>query len=158
VSPEAAVYDVSNACLGVLNGMVDVANRIEAGQIRAGMVVACEASREINEIVIEQLLQRRSMDFFKRSLATLTGGSGAVAVLLSDGSFASGQRRKVVGGIWRTAPQFHDLCRWGIEATAARASQAFHQFTSTDSSAVLTHGVELGGQTWQAFLQQMGWA
>src|SRR5262245_43328452 len=52
VSPEAAVYDVSNACLGVLNGMVEVANRIEAGQISAGMVVACEASREINEIVI----------------------------------------------------------------------------------------------------------
>ena len=32
---EAAVYDVSNACLGVLNGMLDIANRIELGQIRA---------------------------------------------------------------------------------------------------------------------------
>ena len=31
VGPEAAVYDVSNACLGVLNGIVEVANRIEAG-------------------------------------------------------------------------------------------------------------------------------
>src|SRR5262249_36517855 len=82
---EAAVYDVSNACLGVLNGMVEIANRIEFGQIRAGMVVACETSRAINEIVIEQLLQERSMDFFKLSLATLTGGSGAVAVLLTDG-------------------------------------------------------------------------
>ena len=56
VSPEAAVYDVSNACLGVLNGLVDIANRIEIGQIRAGMVVACETAREINEIVIAQLL------------------------------------------------------------------------------------------------------
>ena len=36
VGPDAAVYDVSNACLGVLNGMVDIANRIELGQIRAG--------------------------------------------------------------------------------------------------------------------------
>ena len=65
VSPEAAVYDVSNACLGVLNGLVDIANRIEMGQIRAGMVVACETAREINEIVIDQLLAERSMDFFK---------------------------------------------------------------------------------------------
>src|SRR5262249_2592576 len=29
VGPQAAVYDLSNACLGVLNGMVDIANRIE---------------------------------------------------------------------------------------------------------------------------------
>src|SRR5262249_45338185 len=29
ISNEAAVYDLSNACLGVLNGIVDIANRIE---------------------------------------------------------------------------------------------------------------------------------
>ena len=88
VGPDAAVYDISNACLGVLNGMVDVANRIELGQIRAGLVVACETAREINDIMIERMLQTRTMEIFKRSLATLTGGSGAVAVLLTDGSFS----------------------------------------------------------------------
>ena len=31
-----AVYDVSNACLGLLSGMVQAANMIELGQIRAG--------------------------------------------------------------------------------------------------------------------------
>ena len=56
VSPEAAVYDVSNACLGVSNGLVDIANRIEMGQIRAGTVVACETAREINETAIAELL------------------------------------------------------------------------------------------------------
>ena len=40
ISPDAAVYDLSNACLGVLNGIVDVANRIELGQCRAGLVVS----------------------------------------------------------------------------------------------------------------------
>jgi 3-oxoacyl-[acyl-carrier-protein] synthase III len=158
VGPEAAVYDVSNACLGVLNGMLEIANRIEFGQIRAGMVVACEASREINEIVIEQMLQNRSMDFFKLSLATLTGGSGAVAVLLTDGSFSTPKGRKLVGGVWRTAPQFHGLCRWGIEPAHSGESQDYHQFTATDSAAVLAHGVELGVQTWRAFLQQLDWS
>ncbi len=123
VGPEAAVYDVSNACLGVLNGMVEIANRIESGQARAGLVVACEASREINEIVIGQLLEKPTMDFFKLSLATLTGGSGAAAVLLTDGSFEGPRRRKLVGGVWRTAPQFHDLCRWGIEAAGSNGSR-----------------------------------
>ncbi len=115
VGPETAIHDVSNACLGVLTGMVDVANRIELGQIRAGMVVSCETAREINEIVIDQMLDNKSMDFFKRSLATLTGGSGAVAVLLSDGSLSASRSRRLLGGANRAAPQYHELCRWGIE-------------------------------------------
>ncbi len=157
VSPKAAVYDVSNACLGVLNGMVEIANRIELGQIRAGMVVACETAREINDIVIEQLLSDKSMDFFKRSLAALTGGSSAVAVLLTDGSFSEAAGHRVLGGVTRNAPGFHGLCRWGIEADNSGTGHQFHQFTSTDSAAVLTHGIELGHQTWKSFLGQLGW-
>lgn len=157
VKAEAAVYDVSNACLGVLNGMVEIASRIESGQARAGMVVACEASREINEVVIEQLLANPTMDFFKLSLATLTGGSGAAAVILTDGSFAARPRRRLVGGVWRTAPQFHDLCRWGIEASGSNGSRSYQPFTATDAAAILSHGVELGGRTWQALMDELGW-
>jgi 3-oxoacyl-[acyl-carrier-protein] synthase-3 len=156
VARDAAVYDVSNACLGVLNGMIEIANRIELRQIRAGLVVACETAREINEITIDQMLKNRSMDFFKHSLAVLTGGSGAVAVLLSDGSFAHPQRRRLLGGAIRTAPQFHDLCRWGIAPSEPR-EHGFHQFATTDAAAVLTNGVQLGRETWQAFLKLLGW-
>ena len=77
IGPDATVYDISTACLGVLNGIVEIANRIELGQIRAGLVVASETAREINDIMIERMCQDRSMDFFKRSLATLTGGKFA---------------------------------------------------------------------------------
>lgn len=154
ISPEAAVYDVSNACLGVLNGMLDIANRIELGQVRAGMVVSCETAREINDIVIDKMHHARSMDEFKMSVATLTGGSGAVAVLLTDGSFAEPKRRRLIGGVTQTAPQFHALCRWGLEAIRPLG---FHQFMSTDSVAVLKHGVELGQRTWATFLRKLGW-
>ena len=41
---QCAVYDVSNACLGLLNGMLQVANMIELGQIRAGLVVGTRAA------------------------------------------------------------------------------------------------------------------
>jgi 3-oxoacyl-[acyl-carrier-protein] synthase-3 len=41
-SPDALIFDVSNACLGMLNGMVEIANRIELGQMRAGLVVSAE--------------------------------------------------------------------------------------------------------------------
>ena len=98
VSDAAAVYDVSNACLGVLNGMIDVANRIELGQVKAGLVVSCESAREITDIMIERMNHEPSMDAFKTGLATMTGGSGAVAVLLTDGSFTRAGRRRLLGG------------------------------------------------------------
>jgi 3-oxoacyl-[acyl-carrier-protein] synthase-3 len=142
--------------LGVLNGMVDIANRIELGQIRAGLVVACETAREINDIAIDRMLESKTMEVFRLSLATLTGGSGAVAVLLTDGSFSGSRRRRLLGGANRSAPQFHGLCRWGIEAIQAGPS-VFHQFAATDSAAVLKHGVELGARTWAAFLRTLGW-
>ncbi len=114
ISTDANVYDISNACLGVLNGIIDIANRIELKQIRAGMVVSCETSREIVEIVIERMLKDQSMDTFTQSLATLTGGSGAVAVLLTDGSFDNPYTHRLRGAVTKAAPEHHRLCRWGI--------------------------------------------
>ena len=52
---ECILYDVSNACLGLLNGMIQVANMIELGQIRAGLVVGTESSRGLVEATIAQL-------------------------------------------------------------------------------------------------------
>lgn len=121
ISPDAAVFDVSNACLGVLNGMVDIANRIELGQIRAGMVVSCETAREIVEYTIQRLLEDRSMESLTSSLATLTGGSGAVAVLLTDGSFSREKQHRLLGGVTKAAPEHHDLCRWGWESVLPAA-------------------------------------
>ena len=154
VSPNAAVYDVSNACLGVLNGMVDIANRIELGQCKAGMVVSCETAREINDATIQRLRENPNMELFKSSLATLTGGSGAVAVLMTDGSSFASQRRRLLGGVTQAAPQFFNLCRWGIEGLLPTS---LRQFATTDSVAVLKHGVALGLRTWTSFLGKVGW-
>lgn len=154
VNSSAAVYDISNACLGVLNGMLEIANRIELGQIRAGMVVSCESAREINDIMIEHMLKTCSMERFTTSLATLTGGSGAAAVLLTDGSFSPAERHRLVGGVTRTAPEHHALCRWGINA---HDPNLFTQVMSTDSVSVMKYGVELGLRTWDAFLRELNW-
>ena len=117
ISPDAYVYDISNACLGILNGIIDIANRIELKQIRAGMVVSCESSREIVEIMIEHILKERTMGIFTSSLATLTGGSGAAAVLITDGSFHNDQSHRLIGGTTQAAPEHHRLCRWGVTMT-----------------------------------------
>ena len=154
-SAGAAVYDVSNACLGAMNGVVDLANRIELGQIRRGLVVACETAREINDVMIRRMLENRNMDFFKTALTTLTGGSSAVAILVGPAGDDPNASRRIVGGNWQTAPEWHKLCRWGLETDVHGRTQPF---TNTDSGSVLKYGVELGTRTWRGFLERLGWA
>ncbi len=91
ISPAAHVFDVSNACLGVVTGMVQVANEIELGNIKAGLVVSCETARQIVESTIDEINKEKNIEFYKKTIATMTGGSGAAAVLLTDGSFCQPQ-------------------------------------------------------------------
>ena len=144
IGADAAIFDISNACLGVLNGILDVANRIELGQIKAGLVVSCESAREINDSMIQSMLQNPTMEYFRLSLATLTGGSGAVAVLITDGSFNK-DGHKLLGGAYKAESRHHELCKWDRD------------FMSTDAAAVLKHGVGLGQKTWKAMLETLGW-
>lgn len=161
IATTAAIYDVSNACLGVLTGILDVAARIELRQIRAGLVVACESAREINEVALARLLDDPSLSRFAASVATFTGGSGAVAVLVTDGSFGDETRPRLAGAAMQAAPEHHALCRWGVEphplAQAPAWDPPLRAFASTDSAAVLEHGVALGERTWAQFLETMQW-
>jgi len=148
------VFDLSNACLGVLNGMIEVANRIELGQIRAGLVVSCETAREINEIALARLLQGGDMADFSPAIATFTGGSGAVAMLLTDGSFGGFTGHRLLGAVSEVAPEYHRLCRWGLQPAGGLHQE---QFMQTDSVAVLRNGVQLGQRTWKLFQSHLGW-
>jgi 3-oxoacyl-[acyl-carrier-protein] synthase-3 len=154
LSSETHLYDVSNACLGVLNGMVHVANAIELGQAKAGLVVSCESARQIVDTTIDRLLKNKDMSLFKRTVATLTGGSGAVAVLLTDESIAS-KGHQLLGGVIRSASEHHRLCRWGPD-TGIPAS-GLH-IMETDSIGVLQNGVSLGIETFKAFRRVLSWS
>ncbi len=158
LSPKTQLLDVSNACLGVINGMVLIANAIELGQVRAGMVAACETARQIVDVSIEKMLRHRDMETFRLSLATLTGGSGAVAVVLTHADLAPAGHG-LLSGVARCRPAFHDLCKWG-PATGVPAQVepgTMPMDMTTDAAAVMEHGIELGEETWFAFLEETGW-
>ncbi len=150
---DTQIYDVSNACLGVLNGMVQIANAIELGQIKSGLVVSCESSRQIVDTTIERIIATRDMQIFKETIATLTGGSGAVAVVLSE-STQTPHGHRLIGGVARNATQHHGLCTWGPD-TGIPASGPL--VMRTDSVGVLKHGVTLGIETFRAFMQELNW-
>jgi 3-oxoacyl-[acyl-carrier-protein] synthase-3 len=151
--PEALVYDVSNACLGVLNGMIDVANRIEMGQARAGLVVSAESSRDIIGSTIARMTSEATMEAFRLGLATMTGGSGAAAVLLVDASLSDAGHR-LAGAVALAAPEHHRICRWGPREGLLGETP---NVMTTDASAVLQHGVALGRRTFERFLDALGW-
>jgi 3-oxoacyl-[acyl-carrier-protein] synthase-3 len=153
IGGEAFVADVSNACLGLLNGLVEVANRIELGQVRAGLVVSAESSREIIDATIARMNAEPTLERYRLGLATMTGGSGAAAVLLTSADFSASERR-LTSGVALAAPQHHRICRWGPSQGLLGESP---NVMDTDASEVLEHGVELGRATWDRLLTISGW-
>jgi 3-oxoacyl-[acyl-carrier-protein] synthase-3 len=151
ISKDSQIFDISNACLGLLNGMILVANAIELGHIKAGLVVSCESARQIVDFTIERLLESKNIDMFRKTLATLTGGSGAAAVLLAERSF-SDSGHTLIGGVIKNAAEHHKLCRWGPD-TGIPAS-GLHVM-ETDSVGVLKNGVALGTETFREFRKEL---
>ncbi len=145
---DCLIYDVSNACLGLLNGMIQVANMIELGQIRAGVVVGTESSRTLVEATIERLNSDTSLtrNDIKLAVASLTIGSGSAAVVLVDRRISRTGNR-LLGGVWRTNTAGCELCQ----------SEGLNEIMQTDSETLLHEGIAVGKETFDEFLQCLDW-
>jgi 3-oxoacyl-[acyl-carrier-protein] synthase-3 len=154
--PTAIIFDISNACLGFINGMVTLANMIELGQIKAGIVVGCESSKPIVDATIDRLLRDPDVtrDKLKLAFATLTLGSGAVAAVLTHSSLSQHTHR-LLGGVTRAASQHNSLCR--IEADVSFLDLAELPSMRTDYDGVLKNGLRLAPDTWEDTKQELGW-
>ncbi|MFW5829731.1 MAG: 3-oxoacyl-[acyl-carrier-protein] synthase III C-terminal domain-containing protein, partial [Planctomycetota bacterium] len=51
------------------------------------------------------------------------GGSGAIAVLLTDGSFGQKDAHRLVGAATKNASEHHALCRWGVNLSPTAMSK-----------------------------------
>ncbi|MEJ2638595.1 MAG: 3-oxoacyl-ACP synthase III [Desulfosarcinaceae bacterium] len=131
-------FDIGNACLGFLNGISTVARMIQAGEIDHGMVVDGEDARHAVETTIQRLgSPDTTAEAFRDNFATLTLGSGAVAMVLSRRDLATGGHR-LNGAVTRAATEHCRLCLGQPDYMVA------------DAGKVLFHGVELAYETWQA--------
>ena len=153
--PECHLYDVSNACLGLLNGVVQVANMIELGQIRAGLVVGTESSRPLVETTVKRLnsdttITRRQV---KLAVASLTIGSASCAVLLVRRDLSRTGNR-ITGGLVRAKTDCYTLCHGTADEAVA---PGMHPLMWTDSEALMVEGVATGAETFGMFLAEVGW-
>ena len=129
-------YDLGNACLGFVNAMASMGMMIDAGLIDCGLIVDGENSREVVEATIDRLRQPDARpEDFRDQFATLTLGSGAVAMILCHKDIATAGH-VINGSVTRAATRHSRLCLGQRDKMTA------------DASKVLIFGVELAKKTW----------
>lgn len=154
LSAECLIYDVSNACLGLLNATLQVANMIELGQIRAGLVVGTEDSRSLVENTITQLNQDSTLtrNSVKPAMASLTIGSASAAMLLVHREISQTGRR-LLAGTARTFTQHCGLCEGG----GNELGNSLAPLMATDAEMLMQAGIEAAQATFTPFLAEAGW-
>lgn len=134
-------FDVSNACLGFVNGIAIAGNMIDRGQIEYAIIVNGENSREAMEGTLKRLTDPNvDEQTFRESYATLTLGSGAAAMVLGPAD-KHPEGHRVIGGVSYAATQHNRLCVGQMN------------WMKTDASALLKAGIELVMKTYPRFLQ-----
>jgi 3-oxoacyl-[acyl-carrier-protein] synthase-3 len=141
----AFCFDIANACLGFLNGIVTAGNMIELGQIDTALVVDGESSRDPVTATLHRLGNPlATVDTFRDNFATLTLGSGAVAAVVRRRDRSVGNH-VVKGAVMRSATEFNQLCLGN------------HTEMKADPHGLLVHGVGLAVETWPHAVEAFGW-
>ncbi|MEM9185161.1 MAG: 3-oxoacyl-ACP synthase III [Planctomycetota bacterium] len=151
---ECLAFDLSNACLGVLTGAMQIATMIEARQVRAGVVVGTELGRGLVDNTIERLNADASLtrETVKPWVASLTIGSASAAMVLCDRdlveSGAANAEAFVTAATAHAATAAHRLCQ----------SEGLAEVMQTDSEQLMRKGVAAGAATFERFLGETGWS
>lgn len=147
-------YDVSNACLGLLNGVIQAANQIELGQAEAALVVGSECGRSLVEHTIHRLNTQAdlSRDELKLATASLTIGSASAALVLVRREL-SRTRNRLLGGVCRAFSAHHRLCYGGVDAAGDRTGLLMQ----TEAEKLLHAGIAAAAESFADFLQAVGW-
>ncbi|MGX5655636.1 3-oxoacyl-ACP synthase III [Geodermatophilus nigrescens] len=139
-------FDVTNACLGFVNGMELAAAMIESGMVDHALVVNGEDSRIVQERTIDQLNRPEtvSKDVLAQ-FATLTLGSGAVAMLLGRSDLHP-EGHRLVGSVSRSGSEHHELC------------VGDNEMMRTDLKGLLDAGLALSEDMWADAAEEFDWA
>ena len=156
--PETALAtDVCNACIGFSNGILHVANLIESGVIKAGVVVSGESIGSILEATRSKLLNSPDMtrQQLLKLLPSFTLGCGAAACVLVHKDIAKTSHR-LVGASVRCGSQFSDLCV-GDKDYCILQEQGLDPIMHTESSKIIPAAAELGSRAWADLAPAIGW-
>ncbi len=150
LSPHCMMFDLSNACLGVISSVLTASNMIERGVIKSALIVSGENSGPLLLDTISHLKNDPTMDRkkIKPYIASLTIGSAGVAILLTHSDLAP-HGPKIVGGSTMTDSSAVHLCQGGGDTN--------HLTMETDSEALMIAGVKLAKANWDKASSTLGW-
>lgn len=138
-------FDLTNACLGFLNGIHVAASMIESGQINHVLVVAAESVFDVVEATLKRLEQdTATLEDVRDQLACLTLGSGAVAMIISRSNLAP-QGHPIRGLVSLANTEHNQLCLGWPDRML------------TDAPKLLEAGLNLSRKTYQKAEVELGW-
>ncbi|HLS12884.1 MAG TPA: 3-oxoacyl-ACP synthase III [Beutenbergiaceae bacterium] len=139
-------FDLTNACLGFVNGMQLAATMIDAGQIDYALIVDGEGTRVPQENTLERLSGGgATAEDLLGEFATLTLGSGAAAMVLGRAS-ARPDGHPLIGGASRAATEHHELCVGDFNKMI------------TDTKGLLLAGMQIAGDLWRDAAEEFDWS
>lgn len=151
---DCVVFDTSNACLGMVNGMLQAATMIELGQVEAALVVGTENGAGLVENTVQYLndsdeVNRKNIKF---AIASLTIGSSSGAILLTHKSLSQTgcQLHSVVA---RADTMHYELCQGDHD----RNDGQNRPLMNTDSETLMARGIDTGEKTFAKLLGECGW-
>jgi 3-oxoacyl-[acyl-carrier-protein] synthase-3 len=148
LDPHCQAFDLSNACLGFLNGLITAASLIEVGQIEYALVVSGENAGPIYTDTIAHLKQNPTADEVRSNLASLTLGSAGIALLLCHQRHSRSGHR-LLGGMFQIDSSGSSLC--------TGYGDIFHQRMRTDTAEMMRQGLALSQITWELFKRELSW-
>jgi acyl-CoA:acyl-CoA alkyltransferase len=138
-------FDVTNACLGFVNGIEIAGAMIEAGMTDYALVVNGEDARPVQEATIERLTQGAvGTEEVIAQFAALTLGSGAAAVVLGRAD-RHPEGHRVVTAVSRAGTEHHELCTGD------------NTVMTTDLKGLLDAGLQLSEDLWSESAAEHGW-
>ncbi|MBF0362811.1 MAG: 3-oxoacyl-ACP synthase III [Oligoflexia bacterium] len=159
---ECCFFDLSNACLGIMNAILLAANLVETKQIKSALVVASENSAPLIETTINHLLSKFNSGELKKSelkkhMASFTIGSGAYAAIVTnsdriqDNSNSNNLKPiKLLACSLLTNTKAQNLCTGG--------GHHHEMIMETDSEALLHAGISLADRNWNNLKELLSWS
>lgn len=142
----AFVFDVSNACLSMVNGILLVDSLIAAGRCRVGLVCGGELASEVLRATYDALRGTTRAGLSSLYPALTCGDAGAAVVL--EAKSPDEPRRGFVAFEFLSHGRHADLC------VLPRLSG---EPMLTDGPALLEVGARLAGQALERLLERSGW-
>lgn len=158
IAEQSMVLDITNACIGVSDGIVLLSNMIESGVVKAGLLVASENITGILEASIAKIQNSEQLnrDQLLKILPTFTLGCGAVAIILCHSSIAT-KNHRILASISRSATQHADLCVGDGDYCMFQEEEP-NPLMYTDSSKLIPAAAKLGARAWGDLSEFIGWS